>query len=116
MRIGEQWAYREPPHTPGKACTPVEVLQFGPPKRQKVRIRLLAGEYPGLDLWVPLGRLLVPWEHVDAYLDDERRYEAEALRADVARPRELVLEAARRRNDAGHPQITSRLRKAIGAP
>lgn len=79
MQIGAQWAYREPPHTPGKACMPVEVLQFGPPKRQKVRIRLLVGEYPGLDLWVPMGRLLVPWESIEAYLDDERRYEVARL-------------------------------------
>ncbi len=76
IQVGEQWAYREPPHTPGKAATAVEVLQFGPPKSKKVHIRLLAGEYAGLDIWAPKGRLLVPWEEADAYLNDERRYEA----------------------------------------
>ena len=78
MQVGEQWAYREPPNTPGKAAIVAEVLQFGPPKSNKVRIRLLAGEYPGLDIWASKKRLLVPWDEVDAYLDDERRYEAAA--------------------------------------
>jgi hypothetical protein len=39
--------------------------------------------------------------------------ETEALRAEVQRLRELVLEAARRFEEAGHPHAVSRLRKAV---
>lgn len=76
MNVGEQWAYREPPFVVSKSFSRVEVMQFGPPKSQKVRVRLLDGEYFGLDQWVPKGRLTVPWEEADAYLADEVRYDA----------------------------------------
>lgn len=76
MQVGERWGYREPPHTPGKALSPVDILQFGPPKSRKVRVRLIDGEYEGLDRWVSGDRLRVRWEDADAFLDDERRYHA----------------------------------------
>jgi len=73
--VGETWAYREP----GKGAAsliPAEVLQIGPAKSKKVRIRFLGGEYPGLDAWVPYQRLVALWEDAEAFLADERRYAA----------------------------------------
>ena len=72
MLIGETWAYREKPHTEGWPVPPVEIFQFGPPRSNKVRIRYLDGDYPGLDQWVPRIRLRTPWSEVDAWLRDER--------------------------------------------
>jgi hypothetical protein len=50
MEVGEIWAYRDKPRTPGTPVQPVEVLQLGPPRSPKgVRIRWIEGEYAGLD-------------------------------------------------------------------
>lgn len=76
MQIGERWAYREPPHTPGKPAIPVEVLKFGPKWSRKAHVRWLAGEFPGLDQWVTRDRLIAPWDEIDAVLADEVRYAA----------------------------------------
>lgn len=76
MEIGETWAYRERAHTPGWPVLPVEILQFGPPRSKKVRVRYLTGEYPGLDQWVPQVRLRVPWDEAEAWLRDEQLYAA----------------------------------------
>lgn len=40
---------------------------------QKARVRYLDGELEGLEEWVPKQRLLVPWEEVESFLEDERR-------------------------------------------
>jgi hypothetical protein len=71
--VGERWAYREKPRTSGGAFHPVEVVQVGPTKSRKVRIRWLDGEYRGLDEWVSSARLVVPWVEVDDFVADERR-------------------------------------------
>lgn len=76
MKVGEIWAYRERPYTEGWPVVPVELLQFGPGRASKVRVRYVQGEYHGLDVWVPTVRLRVLWEEVDAWLDDERRFTA----------------------------------------
>src|SRR5690348_11402244 len=87
MQIGERWAYREPPQTPGKAAIPVDVLQLGPPRRQVARVRFLAGAYPGLDQWVAKKRLLAPWAEIEAFLKDEVRFAAVcAASVDVVDP------------------------------
>ncbi len=88
MQIGDIWAYREKAHTEGHPVLPAEILQFGPPRSNKVRF--LGGEYPGLDAWVPKMRLRVPWGRAEAWLRDER-----LLRA----ARELSLDAL---GTAGH--------------
>lgn len=75
MNVGETWAYREPPNYIGKATIPAEVLQLGPPKTNKVRVRFLDGEYVGLAMWVPRQRLKVLWQDADAWLQDEVRFE-----------------------------------------
>lgn len=72
MEIGEHWAYREKAQTTGWPVLPVEIVQLGPPRSRKVRVKFLDGEYPGLDQWVPQVRLRVPWSDVDAWLRDER--------------------------------------------
>lgn len=69
--VGERWAYREKARTMGGPVRQVEVLQHGPPRSRKVRIRWLDGEYEGLDEWVPEVRLVVAWQHLDAFLQDE---------------------------------------------
>ena len=74
MEIGEEWGYREHPYTDGEPLIRVELLQFGPKRSQKVRIRYLEGEYHGLDVWVPRVRLRVLWDDADDWLDDERRW------------------------------------------
>lgn len=76
MQIGETWAYREKAYTEGAPVLPVEILQLGPRRSQKVRIRFLEGEYPGLDQWVPAVRLRVPWDEAGAWLEDEKRFAA----------------------------------------
>lgn len=72
-RVGEDWAYRERAFTPGGSVSPVEVLQHGPPRSKKVRVRWLGGEFRGLDEWVPEVRLIARWEEVGEFLEDERR-------------------------------------------
>lgn len=76
FEIGARWAYREKPHTEGWPVLQIEILQFGPPRSQKLRVRFIDGEYPGIDMWVPQVRLRVPWVQAEAWLDDERRFSA----------------------------------------
>lgn len=89
MEVGEIWAYREKAYTEGYPVLPVEILQFGPPRSNKVRVRFLDGEYPGIDQWIPKVRLRVPWEQAEAWLQDERRF---ALAREVSREAYLSLE------------------------
>ncbi len=68
---GEVWGYRIG-KKPGTPLIPAEVLQLGPQTtKHKVRVRYLAGDYPGLDEWVPKGRLNVPWKDAAAWMADE---------------------------------------------
>lgn len=76
MQVGEVWAYREKPRDIGWPVLKVEIVQLGPRGVQKLRVRFLEGEYPGLDLWVPKVRLRVPWSEADAWLRDERLLDA----------------------------------------
>ena len=73
MDIGEEWGYREPGSDLLSPLLRAEIIQFGPPKSQKVRIRMLGGRYPGLDQWVTKRSLRVPWDEAEAWLHDERR-------------------------------------------
>ncbi len=73
LQIGDRWAYREKPNRHGHPVWQAEIIQFGPPKTNKVRVRFLDGEYPGLDMWVPRVRLCVPWIEAGAWLRDEER-------------------------------------------
>lgn len=85
MNVGERWAYREKAHTHGHPVLQVEILQFGPPRRHKVRVRFIDGEYPGLDMWVPQVRLRVPWSEAEALLRDERSLIAAWEASDISR-------------------------------
>lgn len=76
MEIGEIWAYRERVNDRACPLVPAEILKFGPPRSHKVRVRLQAGEYMGLDVWVPKPRLVVEWEAADDWLRDERLLDA----------------------------------------
>lgn len=75
MEPGQIWAYRERSSDPNCPFVSAEIVQFGPPRSQKVRVRWIGGEYPGLEAWIPRGRLCVEWEHAEAWLRDERLYE-----------------------------------------
>lgn len=73
---GEHWGYRIKTDL-AEPLQEVEVLQFGPKVAgQRVHIRYLDGEYPGLDEWVPLRRLVVLWDEAAALMADERRMRA----------------------------------------
>jgi hypothetical protein len=74
MQVGEVWAYRERVSDPTSPLIPAEIVQLGPPKTQKARVRWQGGEYPGLDEWVTKRRLVVPWDQADAWLRDERLF------------------------------------------
>lgn len=76
MELGEVWAYRERISDPNCPLIAAEIVQFGPPKSHKARVRWLGGEYPGLDAWVPKVRLPVPWSEAEAWLRDERLHNA----------------------------------------
>src|SRR3990172_7966208 len=76
MQIGDVWAYRERISDMSCPLIPAEIVQFGPPKSHKVRVRWQGGDYPGLDAWVPKVRLPVPWADAEAWLRDERLYDA----------------------------------------
>ncbi len=76
MDVGETWCYRERINDAACPLVPAEILQFGPPRSHKVRVRMHGGEYPGLDMWVPKVRLPVPWSEADAWLRDEALYGA----------------------------------------
>jgi hypothetical protein len=71
--VGRRFAYRERARSPGEPVRPVEVVKEGPPRSNKAKVRRLDGEYEGLEEWVPKGRLIAPWEEVEALLEDERR-------------------------------------------
>ena len=69
-KVGRRFAYREHAHTPGDPVRPVEVVTEGPPRSQKVKVRLLDGEYEGLEVWVPNGfGSVAPWEEAEALLE-----------------------------------------------
>jgi hypothetical protein len=81
--VGEHWGYREKARTLGQPLRPVEVLQLGPPRSRKVRVRWLDGEYEGLDQWVPGVRLVVPWEEAaDLVRDEDQLLGLRALQPD----------------------------------
>lgn len=92
MNVGETWAYRDKPRTPGTPVRPVEVLQHGPPRSQRVRVRWIDGEYDGLDEWVSATRLVCLWDNVDLFQRDERNLTE--LRTSVAEYDELLVDAA----------------------
>lgn len=69
--IGERWGYREKPRTAGGALREVEVLQLGPSRSTKVRVRWQDGEYSGMDEWISGVRLVVPWHDAAAFVRDE---------------------------------------------
>ena len=75
MDITETWAYRD--RSPSKSpLIPAEIVQFGPPKSQKVRVRWKVGEYLVLYTWLPKIRLPVLWSEAEAWLRDERLFNA----------------------------------------
>jgi hypothetical protein len=74
LELGETWAYRERISDPNSPLIPAEIIQLGPPKLHKVRVRWKGGEYPGLDTWVPKVRLPVLWSEAEAWLRDERLF------------------------------------------
>ena len=76
MEIGETWGYRERANDSACPMIPTEILQFGPPRSQKVRVAMRGGEYSGLDMWVPKVRLRVLWAESEEWLRDEHLMEA----------------------------------------
>ncbi len=64
-KVGRRFAYREHAHTPGDPVRPVEVVKAGPPRSQKVKVRLLDGEYEGLET-----QIRVSWAWAQASWDN----------------------------------------------
>ena len=82
--VGRRCAYRERARSPGEPVRPIEVVEEGPPRPNKVKVRRLDGEYEGLEEWFPKVRLVAPWEEAEALLEDERRmFEALDATGDV---------------------------------
>ncbi len=71
---GRRFGYRERRTALGTPVAPVEVVKMGPKPSRQVRIRWLAGEWDGLEAWVPRQRLVVPWEDAQAFIEDEERF------------------------------------------
>jgi hypothetical protein len=78
LAVGQTWAYREKVFEPTSPIQPAEVLQFGPPRSQKVRVRMLRGPFEGLDTWVLQRRLVARWDIAESWVRDEIRYGAAA--------------------------------------
>lgn len=72
--IGRRFGYREQAKAWGTSLQQVEVVKVGPKPSRQVRIRWLGGEWEGLEAWVPLQRLVVPWEEVGPFIIDEERF------------------------------------------
>jgi sulfopropanediol 3-dehydrogenase len=114
-RVGRRFAYREHAHTPGDPVRPVEIVKEGPPRSQKLKVRMLDGEYAGLEQWIPQVRLIAPWVDAGAVLEDERRMldaldaskethgDAYGTVAKVAGVKRVVAIAAPRRGQDGKP-------------
>lgn len=85
LRIGDMWAYRARAHSLDCPVVMAEILQFGPKRSGKVRVRLHGGDYPGLDQWVPKVRLRVPWDECEAWLRDEHALDAALDASDGAK-------------------------------
>lgn len=70
---GETWGYR----VGRKLCTPLSPVEvLGLPEKRRVSIRHLDGPQAGEQEAVPLQRLVVPWEHAEDFMEDERRLKA----------------------------------------
>lgn len=53
------------------------MLQFGPEtSKYKARVQYLAGDYAGLNEWLPKIRLVVPWESDEDWWQEELNQEA----------------------------------------
>ena len=61
------------------------MIREGPPRSNKVKVRRLDGEYEGLEEWVPKVRLVVPWEEVEALLEDEQDHLRRAYSSGTSR-------------------------------
>ncbi len=59
--VGQRMAYRERVHGLGEGLREVEVVELGPSRSNRVRVRWLDGAFAGSEEWVPVVRLLVPW-------------------------------------------------------
>jgi len=122
MDIGEIWAFRDQPKTLGDPVHRVEIVRLTGPRRQgDVHIRFLDGEEAGLQEWVALRQLVVPWAQVEAFLTDDRHwiavveqsrqargsveFEAARLVLDFVRPKNL-LRLHHLKADAGVVEIT----------
>ncbi|NRQ34595.1 hypothetical protein HII36_22545 [Nonomuraea sp. NN258] len=76
MNIGEIWAYREKPRTPGAPARRVEIVKIHPSKKKIAQVRYLDGEDEDFAEWVPMVRLVAPWPEIELILDDKRRFQA----------------------------------------
>lgn len=123
MDIGEIWAFRDQPKALGDPVHRVEIVRLtGPRRHGDVHIRFLDGEEAGLQEWVALRQLIVPWTQVEAFRDDDRHwiavveqsrhargsveFEAARLVLDFVRPKNL-LRLHHLKADAGVIEITN---------
>jgi hypothetical protein len=73
MEIGERWAER-----PGKnkPLVEVEVLAIGTKTPPRVKVRYMADELEGRELWISPARLKAPWADAEFFLSRETRWDA----------------------------------------
>jgi len=109
LNVGELWAYR---HHGKDPLVEVRVLRFGTkPRRPRVLVRFVADEFEGLEDWVPVGRLKVPWDDAEEFAAREKRWNAiaSAYRVDDTaeyRAAEVVFDTAIDPELAGLPYTT----------
>lgn len=73
-QVGQRWAYRSS-RASGKFHESV-ILALGTQKPQRARIELVADEWEGRRVWVPLARLEVRWDDRHDYIEIDRKIRA----------------------------------------
>lgn len=71
--LGSRWAYRAGSR---EDLVEVEVVRLGVKKPARLLVRWIADEFEGRQDWVPLSRLKVPWDRVEALRAWEARWAA----------------------------------------
>jgi hypothetical protein len=110
MEIGEVWAFRDQPKAWGDPVHRVEVVRLTGPRRQgDAHIRFLDSDEAGLQEWVSLRQLIVPWAQVESLRDDEQRWIAVVEQSRQVRG-SIEFDAARLVFDFVRPKNLIRLR------
>jgi hypothetical protein len=70
--LGRRMAYRERVRGLGEPLRPVEVVDLGRSRTNRVCVRWLDGDGAGAETWVPAVGLVARWQEADGLLADEQ--------------------------------------------